>query len=358
MSSYGDNTAQLCERVQAAYRENTPLFITGAGSKRDVLGRNCNATPLEIGAHCGIVDYEPGELVMTARAGTPLAEIMDALQAEGQELAFEPPLCGGAATLGGTLAANLSGPGRPWRGSARDVVLGIQLISGTGELLNFGGRVMKNVAGYDLSRLQAGALGTLGVISTASLKVLPRAESTVTLRQELPADEALDIMQQRAATPRPLTGACWTAGALYLRLAGAASAVSHTATLWGGEQLAPQDADTFWRDLGELQLPALSTDKPLWRLSIKPSAPLTFKNTEQVIDWCGAQRWIATDVSADELYRYAAQAGGHAQLFRGGDRNAEVRSPLTPVQQRVQQSLKTKFDPGNILNPGRLYTWL
>ncbi|MGB1141094.1 MAG: glycolate oxidase subunit GlcE, partial [Halioglobus sp.] len=175
---------------------------------------------------------------------------------------------------------------------------------------------------------------------------------------ELPAEEALALMHERAATPRPLTGACWTAGALYLRLAGAASAVSHTAKLWGGERLAPQDADTFWQDLRELRLPALSTDKPLWRLSIKPTAPLAFTDADQVIDWCGAQRWVATDDNAEELYRYAEQAGGHAQLFRGGDRNAEVRSPLTSVQQRVQQSLKTKFDPGNILNPGRLYTWL
>lgn len=355
-----DISDALCARVGAAHREASALYINGGGSKRHVLGRDCDAAVLEVGAHRGIVDYEPGELVLTARAGTPITDICDVLAGEGQELPFEPPHCGGAATLGGTLACNLSGPARPWRGSARDTLLGLQLISGTGELLNFGGRVMKNVAGYDIGRLQAGALGTLGVISAASLKVLPRAESTLTLRQEIAADAAVELMNRRAASPKPLTGACWTQGALYLRLAGAASAVRHTAQLWGGDALDAEAARAFWQDVRELRGPALDPARPLWRLSLRPTAPAGTGQelAEDVIDWAGAQRWLASEAPADALFKRASEHGGHAQLYRGGNRAAEVRSPLSSVQQRLHRELKNRFDPAGVLNPGRLYGWL
>ncbi len=355
-----DISDDLCARVSQAHREASALYINGGGSKRHILGRDCKATSLEVSAHRGIVDYHPGELVLTARAGTPIADLCEVLAGEDQELPFDPPHCNGAATLGGTLACNLSGPARPWRGSARDMLLGLQLISGAGELLNFGGQVMKNVAGYDIGRLQAGALGTLGVISTASLKVLPRAEATLTLRQEMAADAAVELMNRRAASPRPLTGACWTQGTLYLRLAGAASAVRHTAQLWGGDTLEEEDARVFWEDVRELRCPALAHDKPLWRLSVRPTAPVGDGDgvADGVIDWAGAQRWLASDDAPQVLFDVASHGGGHAQLVRGGDRAGEVRSPVADVQQRLQRELKKRFDPAGILNPGRLYSWL
>ena len=204
-----------------------PVYIRGGDSKREVVGRSCDAPDLDVSGHSGIIDYQPDELVISARAGTPLAELDAALAEHGQALPFEPPRLGGRATLGGTLACNLSGPGRPWLGSVRDAVLGLQLINGQAQVLEFGGKVMKNVAGYDVSRLQAGALGTLGVITEIHVKVLPQAEASLTLAYEMDAPQARETMCSRAAQPKPLTGAAWVDGRLFLRLAGAQSAVNH-----------------------------------------------------------------------------------------------------------------------------------
>jgi len=358
MTEHSDNgvdlTLEISEKIRAARAADCPLYISGGGSKRDILGRDCSAETLSVAQHRGIVDYQPGELVLSARAGTPLSELQACLAGEGQHLPFEPPQFDGRATLGGTLACNLSGPARPWAGSIRDAVLGLGLISGSGEILRFGGKVMKNVAGYDISRLQAGALGTLGVISEVSLKVLPQAEQILTLRYETSAAQAIELMNQRAATPKPLTGACWVDGGLYLRLSGAASAVNHTAQQWGGERLSPQSGATFWRQLREMELPFFAGEQPLWRLSMKATAQ---PHSEAVlIDWCGSQRWIR---SVSELGAVQDLAGrGHVQLFRHGQRDGELRTPLDRVQQRLHRRLKSTFDPSGILNPGRLYSWM
>ena len=352
-----DCSRDLVSRIAAARQEHYGLYICAGNTKRHMAGRSCDgAQDLDLSGHRGIVDYQPQELVLTARAGTPLTDIATALADQGQSLSFEPPLFAGKATLGGTLACNLSGPGRPWHGSIRDMVLGIQLISGKAEVLNFGGRVMKNVAGYDVSRLQAGALGTLGVITEVTLKVMPMAERQLTLRYEMSAADAVTAMNQRAGEPRPLSGACWLEGQLYLRLSGAASAVEHTAQLWGGEQVA--DGANFWAGLRDMTLPFFSGNEPLWRFSIAATAPVTSSPGNTLIDWCGAQRWVSGEHALATLDRTAVQAGGHVVLFRGGDRCAEVRSPLTPTGQRLQQRLKQSFDPDGILNPGRLYSWL
>ena len=226
------------------------------------MGRDCEAKPLEVSGHRGIVDYQPDELVLCARAGTPLRTLQDTLAEHNQVLPFDPPMFGGRATLGGTLACNLSGPGRPWYGSIRDATLGVKLVNGKGELLQFGGKVMKNVAGYDVSRLQAGALGTLGVITEINLKVLPRPESSITLAYEMDAATALATMNRRAVEPKPLSGACWFNGTLYLRLSGAASAVGKTASIWGGSACA--ETETPWTGLREMDLPCFTGDAPLW----------------------------------------------------------------------------------------------
>ena len=351
-----DQGEEIAARIRDAAASGQALYIQAGGSKRALLGRECPAPVLDVSGHSGIIDYQPSELVLTARAGTPLATLQAVLAERGQELPFDPPLFAGQATLGGTLACNLSGPGRPWRGSVRDLVLGVQLINGSGELLRFGGRVMKNVAGYDVSRLQAGALGTLGVLSEISLKVLPRAEHTLTLAYDMPAAGALTAMNQRAASAAPLSGACWLDGKLYLRLAGEPGAVTHTARNWGGEAVA--DGDDFWRDLRELRLPFFAGDAPLWRLSVKPTASLASTPEPVLLDWCGAQRWLRGEFRLEALQQQAAIAGGNATLVRGGDRTAEVQPPPDPVSRRLQQRLKHSFDPQGIFNPGRLYGWL
>ncbi len=355
-SAAGDRSEYIIAALRHARDSRRPVTISGGNSKRHLAGRECEYDPLEIAGHRGIVDYQPQELVITARAGTPLTEITASLQENKQILSFEPPLFNGNATLGGTLACNLSGPARPWGGSIRDMVLGVQLINGKCEQLNFGGRVMKNVAGYDVSRLQAGALGTLGVLTEVSLKVLPRPEKTLTLRYAMAAPDAIGYMNRRAGEPKPLSGAFWLDGHLHLRLSGAATAVDKTAAQWGGDML---EADTaIWEGLREMALPFFAGDAPLWRFAVRSSAPVKPDFGPILIDWCGAQRWVRGEHSLAALQRAAVEAGGHVTLFRGGDRSAEVRSPLNAVEQGLQQRLKHAFDPDGILNPGRLYSWL
>ncbi|MCP5163921.1 MAG: glycolate oxidase subunit GlcE [Pseudomonadales bacterium] len=351
----GDIEQAIATQVRAAAAHRQGLYIQGGGSKRALLGRDCEAAVLDVSGHCGITDYQPAELVLSARAGTPLTALQAVLATQGQELPFEPPTFQGRATLGGTLACNLSGPARPWRGSIRDLVLGVRLVDASGECLRFGGKVMKNVAGYDVSRLQAGALGTLGVLTEISVKVLPRAQRTTTLAYELPAAEAIEMMNRRAATAAPLSGACWLDGTLYLRLAGEAGAVAHTARRWGGQALA--EADAPWSDLREMRLPFFAGDAPLWRLSVKPSAALAGP-AAQLLDWGGAQRWLRGDFDLAQLQGLASAAGGHVTLFRGGDRRGEVRPFPGEVHRRLQQRLKHSFDPQGLFNPGRLYGWL
>jgi len=355
-STAADRSEHIIAALRRARDNRRPVTISAGGSKRHLAGRDCEYELLDVSEHRGIVDYQPQELVITARAGTPLSELNARLQEQQQILPFEPPQFGGRATLGGTLACNLSGPARPWRGSIRDTVLGVQLINGKCERLNFGGRVMKNVAGYDVSRLQAGALGTLGVVCEVSLKVLPRPEKTLTLCYAMRAPDAIQSMNRRAGEPKPLSGACWLDNHLYLRLSGAASAVDSTAAQWGGDILA---ADTrIWEELRDMTLPFFSGEAPLWRFSIKPSAPVKPDFGPTLIDWCGAQRWVRGDYARAALEQVAASAGGHVTLFRGGDRSTEVRSPLSATEQALQQRLKHAFDPDGILNPGRLYSWL
>ncbi len=238
----------------------------------------------------------------------------------------------------------------------RDAVLGIRLINGRGEHLRFGGQVMKNVAGYDVSRMQAGALGVLGVITEISLKLLPKPAAGLTLVQEMPADAAIVRMNELAGQPKPLSGACWHRGRLYLRLSGAASAVQATAKQWGGEIL--EDGDTFWAGLREQQSDFFAGDEPLWRFSIKSSAPHWRVDGDWLIDWGGSQRWLRGDQEFGELENEARNAGGQAGLYRGGDRNGEVFATPSPALQRLYRGLKTAFDPVGLFNPGRLYGWL
>lgn len=346
-----DLTASLQQQVQAAYAGKAPLKIVGGNSKA-FYGRPATGTVLDVSGHSGIISYEPTELVLTARAGTSLAEIEAALADQGQMLPFEPPHWGPNATLGGTVACNLSGPHRPYAGSARDFVLGCHIINGKGELLHFGGEVMKNVAGYDAARLMAGALGTLGVMLDISLKVLPVPQDELTLVQPATLADALTQMNKLAGQPVPLSASAWVDGRLYLRFSGAKSAVAAVPQKVAGDMLV--DAPVFWRSLRELQLPFFAGAHTLWRIALPQVAQQPHLPGEWLVEWGGAQRWLKTDEPAELVRASVAALGGHATLFVGSS-GAPVFQPLPAGLWQVHQRLKQAFDPAGILNPGRMY---
>jgi glycolate oxidase FAD binding subunit len=344
-----DHSGELAEAIRAA---TTPLHLVGGGTKR-FFGRQVDGNELSVSAHRGIVSYEPTELVITARAGTPLTDIESALARNNQILGFEPPRFGDGATLGGTLACGLSGPRRPYAGSARDFVLGVRIVNGKGERLAFGGQVMKNVAGYDVSRLMVGALGTLGLLLEASLKVLPRPERELTLGFTVPASEALARISAWSGKPVPLSAACHVDDTLYTRLSGSESAVAAARAKIGGEEV--PGGTELWSDLREHRLPFFRDDRPLWRVSLPPAAHVPVAG-EWLIDWGGAQRWLKSTLPPTDIWRAAEHAGGHATLFRGGDRAGEVFHPLSPTLAQLHKNLKRAFDPAGLLNPGRYTT--
>src|SRR3569623_1669769 len=353
-SMQSDLTAQLQAQARDALAREAPLRIAG-GDTKAFLGRAVEGDVLDVTAHRGIVNYHPTELVITARAGTPLTEIESALEEHKQMLAFEPPHFGERATLGGTIACGLSGPRRAYTGAARDFVLGMQMINGHGEVLRFGGEVMKNVAGYDVSRLMTGAMGTLGVILEVSLKVLPRPAYELTLVQACTAAAAIALMNRWAGRPLPVTAACFVDGMLYVRLSGAASAVESAHRQLGGEIV--DDAADFWETVREQRHAFFADGVPLWRLSLPPAIPPLALAGDSLLEWGGALRWLKTSAGAAMERQTAGAAGGHAWLFRGvGD--AERLHPLSPALLAVQQRVKQAFDPKGIYNRGRMYATL
>lgn len=346
-----DYTAELVGQVRDAAASGTPLRIVGGDSKA-FYGRASEGVPLAIRGHRGIVSYEPTELVLTARAGTPLAEIDVALAEQGQMLPFDPPRFGPGTTLGGAVAAGLAGPARPWHGAPRDLVLGVKLLDGKGQVQQFGGQVMKNVAGYDIARLMAGAMGTLGVLLEISLKVLPQPAAERTLVLEMERERALHKMRELSAKPVPLAGACHLQDRLYLHLSGNASGVTAWEQQIGGEH---GGGEEFWQRLRDHRLDFFKKDAPLWRLSLPPATGCRDYDADALTDWAGAQRWVYTDLPAERLREEVGRHQGHATLFRGGDRRGEVFQPPDTVTARLHRGLKATFDPQGIFNPGRLY---
>lgn len=349
-----DFTKELVDQVRAAADAGTALRIVGGDSKA-FYGRQTDGVPLETMNHHGIVTYDPTDLVITARAGTSLNEIVSALAEKGQMLPFDPPRFGEHATLGGAVAAGLAGPGRPWRGAPRDLVLGVKVLDGKGQVQQFGGQVMKNVAGYDVARLMAGAMGTLGVLLEISLKVLPAPAAERTLVLEMDRERGLQKMRELAALPTPLAGACHLQDRLYLQLSGNASGVAAWEKQIGGEH---GGGENFWQRLRDHELDFFRQDAPLWRISLPPATGCRDYDADALTDWGGAQRWLYTDMDAQHIREEVARHGGHAILFRGGDRHGEVFQPLDPVTRRLHEGLKRTFDPQGIFNPGRMYSGL
>jgi glycolate oxidase FAD binding subunit len=342
------------EVFRARILERKPLRLRGGGSK-DFYGGPINGDVLDTAGHAGIVSYEPTELVITARCGTPLAELESALATRRQCLACEPPHFG-AATVGGAVAAGLAGPRRAAVGGMRDFVLGVKLMDGEGRVHRFGGEVMKNVAGFDVSRLIAGSLGTLGLILEVSLKVLPVPPGDASLRFEMPQERALEALNRWAGQPLPLVASCWQDGVLTLRLCGAQAAVSAACASMGGEAIEELEALAFWQGLREQGAEFFAGDAALWRLSIPSVAPPLDLPGTTLIEWGGAQRWLRGDVDRVRIRELAARAGGHATLFRGGDKTSGVFTSLPPALMEVHRRLKQSFDPYGVFNPGRMYS--
>jgi glycolate oxidase FAD binding subunit len=347
------------DRIRDAARERKPLRIRGGGSK-DFYGATLDGELLDVSGHAGIVSYEPTELVVTARCGTKLADLERTLAEQDQLLGFEPPHFAGGATLGGAVAAGLSGPRRAHAGSARDFVLGAQVVDGNGELMSFGGRVMKNVAGYDVSRLLCGSLGTLGIITEVTLKVLPSPIAELSLRFEIPQDDAIARLNAWAGRPLPISASAWADGQLTVRLSGAAAGIAAARGQLGGESLTHVEAGEFWTALRDQAHPFFGAS-PLWRLSVPSSTPALDLPGAQLLEWTGGLRWLAGDADPARVRAVAERAGGSATLFRADPalkRRAGAFPPLAPALAVLHRRVKQAFDPNGVLNPGRLYAGL
>jgi glycolate oxidase FAD binding subunit len=347
----------LREAVREAATNRLPLRIRAGGTK-DFYGNATTGSVLDPRSCAGVVAYEPSELVVTACAGTPLTELENLLAEHGQMLAFEPPHFGSNATLGGCIAAGLTGPRRtaygPCYGGVRDFVLGARMLDGRGETLTFGGSVMKNVAGYDLARLLVGSLGILGVILEASVKVLPKPAAQLTLSFELEEQESLDRLNTWAGQPLPLSASVWHEGVLSVRLSGSRAAVTDARARLGGDLMDGSSADAFWTQIREQTHPFFAGTQVLWRVCVPSTLSALKLHGGQLIEWGGALRWLRTSEPASEVRAAAQQGGGHATLFRG-ESTCDVFTPLAAPLMAVHKRLKSHFDPAGIFNPGRLY---
>ena len=375
MDSSSSVLRELRERVTAAHNERRTLRLRGSGTK-DFYGEAIEGELLDLRPYRGIVDYEPSELVITARCGTPLSEIEAALKHRGQFLAFEPPAFKGDPTIGGVIAAGLSGPRRMYAGAARDFVLGVTLLDARAEILRFGGQVMKNVAGFDVSRLLCGSLGILGVITEVSLKVLPQPRAEETLRFEMSAQQALEAFNSWSGQPLPLSGAAWCNGLAWVRLSGAASAVRAAHERLGGERIDATPATHWWNALRHHTHPIFANNT-VWRLSVPDTTPPMDLPGHPLIDWGGALRWYAYGGTADALIardevgyssgserhhelegvrarELATAAGGTALCWHGRALETGRFHPLQPGVTALHRRLKQHFDPHGIFNPGRM----
>lgn len=353
--------ARYADTIRSAASSGARVRLSGGGTK-DFYGGPLEGELIDLRDYAGIVSYDPSELVVTARCGTPLAEVEELLASNGQMIPFEPPRFCAGGTLGGCIAAGLAGPRRAanglYYGAVRDYVLGCVLMDGRADLLRFGGQVMKNVAGYDVSRLAAGSMGTLGIIAEISLKVLPVPVARATLRFAMDAAEAVRKLNEWGGRPLPVTASAWCNGSLSVRLEGAAAAVDAACATLGGSRVEDSEALSYWNGVRDQADPFFAQPGPLWRLSVPSSSgPLSMQEgveCAELIEWGGALRWWKTGADAASVRRIAKAAGGHATLFRGGNRSEGVFAECEPVLARLQKNVKAVFDPAGVFNRGRL----
>jgi glycolate oxidase FAD binding subunit len=376
MSHAAQDLQNIVERIKAAASAATPLRIKGGGSK-DFYGHALQGDILDTTGLSGITSYEPSELVVTVKAGTPLVELEAVLAEKNQCLPFEPPHFASGTTVGGMVAAGLSGPSRASSGSVKDFVLGVNMVNGKGEALRFGGTVMKNVAGYDVSRLMVGSMGTLGLITEVSLKVLPIAPAEATLKFECPQSEAINMLNAWGALPLPLNASCWLQeagkGVLYVRLRGAIAAVDAAVKKMGAENGGElQNSSTGnatvasdWQALRNQTMDffKLQGDECLWRLSVPDTVP-DLQLGDTLVEWHGAQRWVKLPYSEVANIRSKVNAaGGNTILFVANKaintldniENRVIFNPLKPPLDRIHRELKRQFDPAGIFNRGRMF---
>ncbi len=345
------------------------LRITGSGTK-DWFGAELKGSALSTKGYQGIVNYQPDELVITVKSGTSIKEVELALDEKNQQFAFDPPYFGENATIGGMVCSGLAGPGRVSAGSLRDFVLGAKIMDGQGQVMNFGGTVMKNVAGYDVSRLMPGSLGTLALLLDVSIKVLPKPVATATLRLEIDQDKALHTMNLLASQPWPINASSWQGeqnGVLHIRLSGAKAAVESATSSFkknfGMQLLESEEAKKFWSALKEQQSDWFKSSNdeasPLWRFAVAPTSKPLELTGSTLIEWHGGQRWWQGKLDAATAKSIAAKAHGHASIFRSNEKDLAMLSslndnPLTKALVPVQDRLKKAFDPHGIFATGRL----
>jgi glycolate oxidase FAD binding subunit len=347
-----DMANDIASRVQTAYQANTPLNITGAGSKSFLGQVSPDATSLDVKGHSGIIEYDPAELVLVARAGTPLQEIEKLLNDNQQILGFEPPFVDSGATLGGAIASGLAGPARAYSGGVRDFILGAGFINGKGETITAGGKVMKNVAGFDLFRPMAGSMGTLGVLLKTAIRTIPRPEAELSLIQEETNEaSALEKINHWTGKTQAISGATWDGQMIRIRLSGSAAGIQHGREQIGGEILTDE---TYWQNLNNLRLDFFTLKGRLWRISIAAMSGPVGENSPQLIDWGGAQRWLKSDEPPGTIRSRAARLGGHATCF-SDDQSVPTFQPLKGNLLTLNRRFKAALDPAGILNPGRLH---
>jgi glycolate oxidase FAD binding subunit len=352
------NIEELQTAVASAAKDKRLLSIVGGGTK-SFYGREVNGEPLSMAGYSGVIEYQPTELVITAKAGTPLEEIQRLLSENNQRLGFEAPDFGKESTLGGVVATGLCGPSRPYVGAIEDYVLGVKLLSGSGEVLSFGGKVIKNVAGFDVSRLMVGALGCLGIILEISLKVvpIPETEETLVIAHDR-LDESIHSMNQFAGNPVPISAATWCTGLTRIRLSGSENGVSAAIAKIKSQYDCAEDnqiGSNHWVNVQNLTHDFFKPEGKLYRVSVAPSTKSILNKNECLVDWGGALRWYREEVNFQALSDAVSQVGGHVSVFRNGDRSEEVLAPVTQEIMKLHQRLKNTFDPARILNSGRMY---
>ena len=351
----------LQTQIESVSANGVPVRIVG-GNTKAFYGNSVEAMDVDVSGHSGVIDYDPAELVITLRAGCKLKDVEALLSEKNQMLGFEPPHFGEAATIGGMVASGLTGPRRAFSGAIRDFILGVKLLNGRGEIVNFGGRVIKNVAGFDVSRLMVGAHGTLGILLEVSIRVIPRYEAETTLLFEhADAQSHLDWINRLVCLPYPISAALWYRGQTKIRLSGSQQGVASASQQLGGEC---NEKDDIWLQLKEqshsfFNATSFGSAKTLARVSVPSTEPDYLTAEPQLIEWGGAQRWI--EAPQDQLGRLRQQAEKHRSTvcaYKGYDEQVAVFHHPTDAIMALHRNLKSSFDPAGIFNPGRLYAEL